>query len=131
MTEIIFTPDQFDRLIQMGSSSDTENQILALSLVETVDFKEHMVYILLLKKLSSINEVLWAEHAPKTYKQMSKAVNVKTILTYKKVFEALGNHKVSVEQMQFFLDYFGNYLKEQCKALGYDFIKDLEITIKT
>jgi hypothetical protein len=62
---------------------------------------------------------------------MSKAVNVKTILTYKKVFEALGNHKVSVEQMQFFLDYFGNYLKEQCKALGYDFIKDLEITIKT
>jgi hypothetical protein len=131
MTETIFTPDQFDRLIQMGSSSDTENQILALSLVETVDFKEHMVYILLLKKLSSINEVLWAEHAPKTYKQMSKAVNVKTILTYKKVFEALGNHKVSVEQMQFFLDYFGNYLKEQCKALGYDFIKDLEITIKT
>ena len=131
MTETIFTPDQFDRLIQMGSSSDTENQILALSLVETVDFKEHMVYILLLKKLSSINEVLWAEHAPKTYKQMSKAVNIKTILTYKKVFEALGNHKVSVEQMQFFLDYFGNYLKEQCKALGYDFIKDLEITIKT
>lgn len=131
MTETIFTPDQFDRLIQMGSSSDTENQILALSLVETVDFKEHMVYILLLKKLSSINEVLWAEHAPKTYKQLSKAVNVKTILTYKKVFEALGNHKVSVEQMQFFLDYFGNYLKEQCKALGYDFIKDLEITIKT
>ena len=131
MTETIFTPDQFDRLIDMGGSSDTENQILALSLVETVDFKEHMVYILLLKKLSSINEVLWAEHAPKTYKQMSKAVNVKTILTYKKVFEALGNHKVSVEQMQFFLDYFGNYLKEQCKALGYDFIKDLEITIKT
>ena len=131
MTETIFTPDQFDRLIDMGGSSDTENQILALSLVETVDFKEHMVYILLLKKLSSINEVLWAEHAPKTYKQLSKAVNVKTILTYKKVFEALGNHKVSVEQMQFFLDYFGNYLKEQCKALGYDFIKDLEITIKT
>lgn len=131
MTETIFTPDQFDRLIDMGGSSDTENQILALSLVETVDFKEHMVYILLLKKLTSINETLWAEHAPKTYKKMGKAVNLKTTLTFKKVFEALGNHKVSVEQMQFFLDYFASYLKEQCKALGYDFIKDLEITIKT
>lgn len=131
MTETIFTPDQFDNLIKMGTSPDTENQILALSLVETVDFKEHMVYILLLKKLGKINDTLWSEHAPKTYKKVARVVNLKTTLTFKKVFEALGSHKVSVEQMQFFLDYFADYLKDQCKALGYDFVKDLEITIKT
>lgn len=131
MTETIFTPDQFDRLIDMGGSPDVENQILALSLVETVDYKEHMVYILLLRKLSTINDAMWSEHAPKTYKKLNNTINLTTTLTFKKIFEALGSQKVSVEQMQFFLDYFADYLKQQCRALGYDFVKDLEITIKT
>lgn len=131
MTETKFTPAQFDNLIKMGASPDTENHLLALSLIETVDFKEHMVYILLLKKLGKISNEYWKENCKNIYKEMEKVVDLSTTLTFKKIFETLAITKVDPDQMQFFLDYFGSYLKDQCISLGYTFVKDLEIKIKT
>jgi len=131
MTKTVFTPDQFDNLIKMGSSSDKENQMLALQLIETVPFQEHLVYIMLLKKLGKIESATWKEHGNKTYLKLKKVVDVDRVITYKKIFDMLGKVKSNKDQVEFFLNYFAKYLENQCKALGYDFIETLEIKIKT
>jgi hypothetical protein len=131
MTETKFKPEQFYNLIQMGSSINIEDRTLALMLVESVDLKEHLVYVLLFKKLCKIDDKLWIEHAPKTYRKLKSIVDLQRTITYKTIFEMLGKYKVNIEQMQFFLEYFSKYLAEQCKSLGYDFIDELEIKIKT
>jgi hypothetical protein len=131
MTENSFTPDQFNTLITMGSSSDPENHLIALTLIENADFNKHLVYILLLKKLSSILPKTWEEHAPQSYNNIEKLVPKAGVITYKKIFELLATVKSDQEQMVFFLNYFAKYLEKQCKLLGYDFIDGLEIKIKT
>ena len=131
MTETQFTPAQFDNLIKMGASPDQENHLLALSLIETVNFEDHMVYILLLKKLGKISDAFWIDNCKEIYDKMQDVIDLTSTLTFKKIFEVLATKKVNPEQMQFFLDYFADYLKSQCTALGYTFVKDLEIKIKT
>ena len=131
MTKTVFTPDQFDNLIKMGSSSDKENQMLALQLIETVPFQEHLVYIMLLKKLGKIDSATWKEHGNKTYLKLKKVVDVDRVITYKKIFDMLGKVESNKDQVEFFLNYFAKYLANQCKGLGYDFIETLEIKIKT
>ena len=137
MTKTIFTPDQFDNLIAMGKSPDIENQILALQLIETVNFDEHLIYIMLLYKLGKIEPETWYIHGSKTYKQLKRkwsyaGLTMASVITYKRIFAMLGTVKKNKEeQIQFFLRYFGSYLEKQCKALGYDFIETLEIKINS
>ena len=131
MTKTAFTSEQFNNLISMGSSSDVENHVLALALVEHADFNENLVYILLLKKLGKINWETWKTHAPKTSLKLKNIIPEAKVITYKKIFDMLGSIKNNQEQILFFLDYFAKYLEKQCKQLGYDFIESLEIKIKT
>ena len=131
MTESKFTSKQFYNLIDMGSSLNKEDQVLALCLIESIELKEHLVYVLLFRKLCKIEDAMWLEHCPTTYKKLKKVVDLQKTVTYKTIFEVLGKAKVDIEQMQFFLDYFSKYLSEQCKSLGYDFIDQLEIRIKS
>jgi len=131
MTNTVFTADQFENLIKMGSSSDIENQMLALQLIETVSFNEHLVYIMLLKKLGKIDSITWTKHGNKTYQKLSKVIDVNKVITYKKIFDLLSTVKANKDQVEFFLNYFAEYLEKQCKALGYDFIETLEIKIKS
>lgn len=131
MTKNSFTPDQFNTLITMGSSSDTENHLIALTLIENADFDKHLVYILLLKKLGQILPKTWEAEAPKSFAKIENVMPKAGVITYKKIFEKLGAVKADKEQMIFFLDYFAKYLEKQCKMLGYDFIDSLEIKIKS
>ena len=110
MTETTFSPAQFDNLIKMGSSPDTENHLLALGLIETVNFEEHMVYILLLYKIGNMPDVFWMEHCSVVYDKMKETVDLTSTVTFKKIFEVLAKSNVHPEQMQFFLNYFADLL---------------------
>ena len=38
--------------------------------------------------------------------------------------------KVSAEHTQFYLKYFGNYIFESVKKMGYDFVEGVEVKLK-
>ncbi len=65
------TPDTFQNILDMANSPDKENQVVALTLVDNLDYKKNLIYILVLKKQATITPELWKEHAPKTCKHMT------------------------------------------------------------
>lgn len=125
------TLEKFDSVVKMLQSTDEENIVLALTLIEQLEFKENLVFILLAKKNAHCNNPMWEKNAPVTFRNL-KAVtpNVSKVLTFKKILQILVAQKVDAEQMQFYLDVFAKYLKEQITAQGMDFVEDIEMKIK-
>jgi hypothetical protein len=124
--------ETFDNVLNMLNSVDPENRVVALSCIENVDFKTNLVYIMLLKKQGDkATTAEWKEHAPKVCQMLSSInINLDNALTYKQILEILTKHKVSAEDIQFYLDKFARTLFTSIKGLGYEFIDSLEINLK-
>jgi len=130
------TQKKFQNIITMLRSTDQESGVLALSLIDELDFNNNITAILLLKKYSNSNNSMWQNHAPKTWSkleglQKQKHIDLNSTFTYKTILNAITRLKVPVDQIEFYLTDFSNYLLNQFKHMGYDFIEHLDITIKT
>jgi len=125
---------KFQNVLRMLLSKDTEDQITALCIFEELSFKEHMCFILLAMKHSNSNldMVLWKEHCPKILENINalEGMVLDKPLTYKNILKIITIHKVDNSQMQFFLDEFSSHMLNQMRALGYNFIEEIELTIK-
>jgi hypothetical protein len=84
------------------------------------------------KKQGYANNALWEEHAPSHANTIAeiKCLDSSKALTFKSVLRALVELKAPIEQIDFFLKRFGDYLVDQMQALGYDFIEDIQMNIK-
>ena len=121
----------YDTLSRMLMSSDKENTNLAISLLDTVDFKKNMVLILLLYKKSHQVPEYWKEHAPKLWGKMKRAgVSEDKPLTYKEILAMMQAKKVPQEQVAMFVQSVNDTLKNDLAQYGYDFIEKIEITLK-
>lgn len=129
VTEI--TRETYPNVLAMANSPDKENQIVALSLVENLDYKKNLIFILILKKQSNITADTWKEHAPTVYKKMSTSgIDPDQIISYKKVLNVLLDNKASEDHIQFYLDSFAEHMKSSIRNIGYEYVDDLQITIK-
>lgn len=126
------TINKFENIKRMLESSDEENHIVALSILEEQDFLENITFILLLKKASNCKNNFWKEHAPNIFHKISsiKSLDVTKVFTYKDILRALREMDAPQDQIIFYLDAFSLYLKDQLASLGYDFIDKLEFNIK-
>jgi pterin-4a-carbinolamine dehydratase len=127
------TKEKYQNILKMLKSSDSSNHTLGLSLLETVPFKEHAAAMLLLKKHSNIANTVWHEHAPSIYVEFGNIPNLDLTkpVTYKQILQIITKEKLSPEQLAFYMDDFSAYLLEQIQAIGYDYVKGIEIKIKT
>lgn len=131
MQKISLTGETYRSVLDMLNSSDQENVVMGLSIIEETNRIKGMACILMLKKSAKVAVNLWNEHAPQTCLWMkSLDAPVEGVITYKKILEIITHHKVETSQMQFFMDEFGKHLFDQIKQLGYDFVEDLEIKLK-
>lgn len=122
---------EYDNLYKMMISPDNQNAVLALSLLETVDFKNNLVPILLLYKKTSISSEYWKEHAPKLWAKLKKhGVSSDNPLTYKQILEIIKDKKVSEDQVNIFIQSVNDTLKNHLCDYGYDFIEKIEIKLK-
>ena len=126
------TNERFRSVKQMLLSEDVENNVMALIILDAQHFQENLAFILFAMKYSRNSREVWLENAPQICKKISliDGFDFDTTLTFKKILEVLMFMKAPYEQIEFTLIVFGDHLKEQMVILGYDFIEDIDITIK-
>jgi hypothetical protein len=128
---IKLTSETHDNIVEMMNSVDLENRVVALNCIENVDFKDNLVYILLLKKQGGASTSEWTTNAPHTCKLLkSIGVNLDTTLTWKQYLEILIKQDTTPDKIQFYLDRFVKVIHKSITALGYDFIETLEVKAK-
>jgi hypothetical protein len=121
----------YDTLFRMLNSPDEENPQLAMSLLESVDFKKNLVLILLLFKKSKRISIEWKEWAPKLWAKIQRlGVQPGCPLTYKDILKIMQDKQVAEEQVALFVQAVNNSLQKDLCQYGYDFIEKIQITIK-
>lgn len=126
------TKEKYQNIVNMLRSPDEENKNVALTIIETLDFNDNITKILLMKKHSQSPNKLWEEHAPNVFAKLKKVpkIDVNKTLTYKNVLAAITKMNVSAEAIEFYMKDFSEYLLNQIKHMGYDYIENIEITLK-
>jgi len=129
-SEKLMTAEKLENLISQLKSSE-EDQILTLNIIDNYDVLENLVFFILLKKKGLVGWDMWEQHAPNATKTlMSKDVlGDNPNLTYQFIIEVAATHNVNVQQMQYFMDEFGNHLLEVLRSYGYDFLEKVEIKL--
>lgn len=121
----------FENVSAMLASVDPENKVVALSCIENVDFNENIAYILLLKKQGKASPEEWRQHAPTAYRLLKESgADVDGVITFKEALNILVKRKVKPVHIQFYLDQFLGHIADSIKGLGYDFIDELELSVK-
>lgn len=124
-------PESYKNILSMANSPDKENQIVALTLVENIDYKKNMAYILVLKKQANIPSDMWKEHAPMVHKKLTDSnVDPDKVITFKKILMMLIENGATQDDLDFYCKSFASHMKEAIKNIGYDHVDDLEITVK-
>ena len=131
MSNIILKRDTYHQIKSMLESSDEENAVVALTIIENSNFRDNLTYILLLMKEADIKMTLWRDHAKKIIKKY-EALNINYgSLSYKKIMELITEYNAPLSDIQFFMDCFGEHIRAFVnKSLkGNDKIESLTIKI--
>lgn len=128
--EKLITAEKLENLTAQLKSSE-EDKILTLNIINNYDVLENLIFFILLKKNSNTSWALWKEHAPKVTEVLlsSNVLGENPNLTYQFIITVGAKHKVNVNQLQYFMDAFGEHMLDVLKSYGYDFIKTIDITL--
>ena len=111
---------------EMLRSTDKENAVLALTLIEqNLNSINHAVLMLLYK--NSPLGTLWNEHAPSTYellKNMAASTNG-TMFTYDHIFRVIQDTRSSCEDIQFIMNEYAYYLTSRLNKT----VKEIKISV--
>jgi hypothetical protein len=120
---------QYLNLKSMLDSTDKQANIVAYSILREKSFKNNSVIFLLLAKNSKRqSDSIWKtelENQEEFLNIISRGV------TYQSIFDYLISTKASFDQIEFLLNDFTTELKVLLNAMGYEFVKDLELKIQT
>ena len=126
------TKDQYLNLKDMLASSDEETREVAYSILREKSFEENKtVFLMLAKTAKQQSYNTWEKELADKQVEFLKVLKDNPSVSYQVIFNYLTKTKSDVEQIQFLLDSFTNDLKNQLDAMGYSFVKDLELTIYT
>lgn len=124
--------ENYTNVLGMLNSPDKENTVVGLNCIEAVDFKESLMYIMLLKKFSSASSEDWKTNAPKVTAELTKlGLDVDKPVTLKKILQTGLENKVPEVDINFYLKTFADYLTTTIKGLGYDYVEEIEIQLKS
>ena len=128
--KLVLDASTFANVRGMLDSADQENVNVALAVIENCNRKASLVYILLLKKICKPNGETWKKQAPEAYKFLKTiGADPDKVCQYKQILKILGAQKAPEKDIQFFLDYFGEYVFKSVKDMGYDFVEGIEIKL--
>lgn len=128
---LVLDATSFDNIAAMMNSQDKENLNVAFAVLENCNKKDSLVYLLLLKKDTKPKAEEWKTNAPETYKFLKNiGADPDKVITFKQGLNVLTAQKVPADDTQFYLKYFGNYIFESVKKMGYDFVEGVEVKLK-
>lgn len=132
--ENIIDLHNYENFYNLLNSSDEENSVVAMSILDKVHIKKALPYVLLLLKdksnIHSNSIDYWKKHAPNLIKSLeSMEITPGGNISYKKII-ALTKEQCPPEALQFVLDKFGEVLKGYLISWGIDFITDIDLKLK-
>lgn len=122
---------EYNTLYKMLTSSDEENKVLALSIMNEHDFKTNIMCNFLLYKNTDVYLTLWEEHAAYVLKNIKTYTNsvASNYLTYKDIFNVSKFVKVDSDQLELYLVELNKFLMKTLKNQGYDYIESIDIKL--
>ncbi len=122
---------EYNTLYKMLTSSDEENKVLALSIMNEHDFKTNIMCNFLLYKNTDVYLTLWEEHAAYVLKNIKTYTNsvASNYLTYKDIFNVSKFAKVDSDQLELYLVELNKFLMKTLKNQGYDYIESIDIKL--
>lgn len=124
---------EYNTLYKMLTSTDQENKVLALSIMNEHDFKTNIMCNFLLYKNTDVYLTLWEEHAAYVLKNIKSYTNsvASNYLTYKDIFNVSKFAKVDSDQLELYLVELNKFLMKTLKNQGYDYIDSIDIKLNT
>ena len=123
--------EKLNNIIAMLNSSDNENGVLALNVLENMNHEENLVQLLFAYKYSKNGQMRWQTDAPKAFAFVTKFTHNENLhITFNDIFQVILKKKLPSYQMDMFLEIFSSHLTDQCNLLGYDFIEKITVTTK-
>lgn len=136
---------KFESLLAMLESPDKENSVVALQIIENLDFKQFALKILLLFKEANLPAEMWKEHAPNKSKKMlslltkalrkpgSKRYNgdIDTFMyvSYDDIVKSCAGYEVSNEDTQLLVSLICKKIQESFVGYGLSCIESMDIKI--
>ena len=131
--KIKLSRDTYENVKAMLESSDKSNMKLGFECLENIDFKENLVYILMLLQECNLDWREWLEHSPDTYKYLDKSLklDMKKPFGFRDVGRLALTYSNSEEDFQFVMDKYSQHLvKLFNKIAGKELVNEVTIKIK-
>lgn len=124
--------ETFDRMISMLESPDTESVILGLSTINECEFKDNIVYTLLLAKEANVKgKDMWRLHADKIYSMYyAMGVDLDKPITFEKILSIAKEYDADINDIQFIMDRYAYLLSAKLNTYLSKPIEKLIIKIK-
>jgi hypothetical protein len=128
--EVVIDAERFENLRKMIESSNTDDAIVALHVMENCDFKNSIGPALYLYKLCKFDPKLWKEHAPNFCKKAEKLqIKIGEELTFAHLMKILYKNNCDPFHANFVCRKIGDVVKEQFVEWGLEFIESIEVNV--
>ena len=104
----------YDKVQSMIESPDDENILMGLSCIENSDFKENMIFILLMLKETNVSIDEWSKHARNTLNNIKNiGVEWDNSITYKMIQDVIDKYDLPQSDRLLFEDRFSTFVKKR------------------
>lgn len=126
--------ETFDRVKMMLESHDREDIALGLATMNTTEFKDNMLYILLMAKEANVKyENMWRNHADIMHNMFIQlGIDLDKPITFETIIHIAKTYEASLSDIQFIMDRYADEMRKYLNlALGLknNPIKNLTIKI--
>ena len=116
--------ESFDQTKAMLESADEADKVVAFEVLEQSDFKENMVYILILFKDTNVPLAYWEAHAPHTLRSIRVLYGLQDksapAMSLKGILKKAVQYGVAERQLNFLMlkyaEFFSSYLPPKFKV---------------
>ena len=129
MAKVKLNKEETKNLLNMISSTDTENATVAFQVLENSDLKDYFGELIVLYKYGKKDHTVWAKEAPKSWKKISEYFIDTTAMSSGKCLSIMTDKKASKESLELYFENFVGDMIGFLDQLGYPAEK-FDITIK-
>lgn len=118
MEKVKFDKQETINLLKMLTSTDTENQVIALKALNNADLENYFGELLVLYKYSKISPILWEKECPNAWNKLQFHLS-NLNLTSGKCLSILIENKSSKASLELYLEFFVSSMIGFMEQLGY------------
>jgi hypothetical protein len=119
----------YEEVLKMLNSSDKESCLLGMAIIDSVDFNQNIVCIMLLYKNSTCERKDWESELPHIVKKIVK-LNGDEKVTYNSIFKMFKRISVPMDQIELYMKTLNSFILSVFKESGYDYIESITVKFK-